>query len=114
MPVSGQPVFTVYARDLTERSSSTESALPVDREKLDLRTRVRTLQAMIPSCTRCSNTLVPGSGWVDLEEHLVLQSDTPSIKAVCPDCEKNLDPQEEDEDGTRIWSKELRRLYDGS
>ena len=114
VPVSGQPVFTVYARDLTERTSSAESDPPVDREKLDLRTRVRTLQAMIPSCSRCSHALIPGTGWVDLEEHLVLQSDTPSIEAVCPTCEKNLDPEEQEEDGTRIWSKELRRLYDGN
>ena len=111
VPVSGQPVFTVYARDLTERTPAQESEVSIDREKLDLQTRVKTLAAMIPTCCRCGNHHLPGGGWVDLEEHLILQSDTPSIEAVCQDCEKTLTNEQAGEEGLRLWSKEFRAIY---
>ncbi len=112
VPVSGQPVFTVYARDLSERPGRPPAAEErVDREKLDLQTRVKTLAAMIPTCAKCGNCHLPGSGWVDLEEHLILQSDTPAIDAVCQDCEKTNPPGEVGGQSLRLWSKEFRGFY---
>jgi len=111
VPVSGQPVFTVYARDLSERASARPGEGPVDREKLDLQTRVKTLKAMIPCCCRCGHHHLPGGGWVDLEEHLILQSDTPPIEAVCPDCEKAMGSKQVEEQGLRLWTREFRSFY---
>lgn len=110
VPAAGQPVFTVYARELTETVA--RSAPPAfDREKLDLQTRVKTLEAMLPKCAKCGLVHVAGAGWVDLEQHLVLQSDTPLVTAVCEECEPNLRQEELEDRGTRLWSKEFKRLY---
>jgi PAS domain S-box-containing protein len=112
VPVSGQPVFTVYARDLTERQGvAAASEDRVDRAKLDLQTRVKTLAAMIPTCAKCGNCHLPGSGWVDLEEHLILQSDTPAIDALCQDCETTVPGAVAESEGLRLWSKEFRAFY---
>lgn len=111
VPVSGQPVFTVYARDL---AGSQPAVAPVDREKLDLQTRVKTLVAMIPTCVKCGNRHLPGGNWVNLEEHIILQSDTPSIEALCQGCEKSVSSKEVKNQNLRLWSKEFRSFYDCS
>lgn len=111
VPASGQPMFTVYARELTTPAPEKEAPTSFDREKLDLQTRVKTLEAMLPKCAKCGLVHVPGTGWVDLEEHLILQSDTPLMEAVCGTCEKSLRPDELDDRQIRLWSHEFKKLY---
>ncbi|MBL6765112.1 MAG: PAS domain S-box protein [Verrucomicrobiae bacterium] len=110
VPTSGQPVFTIYARDLPGRPAE-NSAPTFDREKLDLQTRVKTLEAMLSRCAKCDLVHVPGAGWVDLEKHIVLQSDTTLVSAVCGTCEKTLRQDELEDRQVRLWSKEFRTLY---
>ena len=112
VPVSGQPIFTVYGRDLTNlKPSTTGENTAFDREKLDLKTRAKTLSAMVPTCCNCHQVHVPGGGWVNLEEHIILQSDTPAIEAVCPSCESTVHPDEIEEKSLRVWAREFRRIY---
>ncbi len=110
VPTSGQPVFTVYGRDLSQPDASGNAA-GVDRGKLDLQARVKTLISLIPTCAECGRVHLPGGGWVKFEEHLVLQSDTPTIAAVCQDCETTMNPDSVREKNVRLWSKEFRDLY---
>ncbi|MFT4690125.1 MAG: PAS domain S-box-containing protein [Limisphaerales bacterium] len=112
VPVSGQPIFTVYGRDLTNlKPATTGEDAAFDREKLELKTRAKTLSAMVPTCCNCHQVHVPGGGWVNLEEHIVLQSDTPAIEAVCPSCESTVHPDEIEEKSLRVWAREFRRIY---
>lgn len=110
VPTSGQPVFTVYGRDLSQPGAESGDR-GVDREKLDLQARVKTLVSLIPTCAECGRVHLPGGGWVNFEEHLVLQSDTPTIEAVCQECESTLDPDTIRERSVRLWSLKFRELY---
>ena len=107
VPTSGQPRFTAYARDLSDRQREQAAHAQLEREHAALQARSRTLAALVPTCAACQHIRLPDGAWGELETHLRQQGPAPAAELLCPACEQKQHPGRGEKKFFRLWSKEV-------
>ncbi len=106
VPVIGQPLFTAYARDLSDRQRELAQQALLQRNFAASQARARSLAMLVPTCQACKKVHLPEGVWADFEQYFQHQGPPPTAELLCPPCEANLHPERGEKKRFRLWSKE--------
>ncbi len=106
VPVTGQPLFTAYARDLSDQQREVAAQAQLQRDHAALLARHRTVMTLVPTCHACQQVQVPDGSWGDIEKYLRQQGPGTAPERLCPACETRLHPDRTEKKFFRLWAKE--------
>lgn len=107
VPAVGQPVFTAYGRDLSDRQRESGAHSQLEREHNALLSRHRAVLGHVPTCSACQAMQLPDGSWGDLDRFLREQGPAPKQEHLCPSCDAKLHPEHAEKKRFRLWSKEI-------
>ncbi|MEN9572401.1 MAG: hypothetical protein RL514_256 [Verrucomicrobiota bacterium] len=106
VPVTGQPLFTAYARDLSDQQREVAAQEQLQRDHTALLARHRAVTALVPTCHACRHVHLPGGTWGSFEQYLQQQGPGSPPEVLCPACETRLHPERTEKKFFRLWAKE--------
>ena len=106
VPVTGQPLFTAYARDLSDQQRGVAAHAQLQRDHTALLARHRTVLTLVPTCHACQQVHLPDGTWGDMEKFLQEQGPGTAPERLCPTCETRLHPERTEKKFFRLWAKE--------
>jgi len=93
IPQQGQPVFTAYLRDITERKQAEREREMLISELQDALAKVKTLSGLLPICAWCKKVRDDHGYWSQIEVYIEQHSDAAFTHGVCPDCVRRMYPE---------------------
>jgi PAS domain S-box-containing protein len=93
IPQQGQPLFTAYLRDITERKQSEREREVLISELQDALAKVKTLSGLLPICAWCKKIRDDRGYWSQIEVYIEQHSDAAFTHGVCPDCARSMYPE---------------------